>query len=410
MSIHFISGKPGGGKTLYTVKLIIEELVYGTRQVVTNVSLNLGRLNEYLQQTYPKESIDLHARVKKLTDDQCREFWKYRDIQTPVLFALDELHLFFNAREWMNTGPACLHYLSQHRKLGDDIICVTQHVENVDKQFRSVAQDFTLIVNGFKQKFGLFRGLPMFTRYTFAQPPSGLKMQPDETAHFRLDAKGIASCYDTAAGIGVHGRGADKKEKAKGLHPVMFPLIAAGVIVLIVLGVKGCNKAMSAGMKAAKEKKQDAVAHPPPVSQSETKQGGGVAQAMSRALDLPSRPQQPPQRSSEGGVADRPEVVQKLIRGGRVRIVLSDGRVFESSDEELEEVRPHKVKISGEWHYYRKPGPGIAPQRAVEDRRAEPEAVVQKPEPPKGESSWVEYADGTSRLKDPPKTIADSFR
>ena len=53
MSIHFISGKPGGGKTLYSVRLILDELVNGSRPIVTNVSLNLGRLNEYLQRAHP---------------------------------------------------------------------------------------------------------------------------------------------------------------------------------------------------------------------------------------------------------------------------------------------------------------------------------------------------------------------
>jgi hypothetical protein len=35
MSVRFISGKPGGGKTLYSVHLIYDELRFGRRNIVT---------------------------------------------------------------------------------------------------------------------------------------------------------------------------------------------------------------------------------------------------------------------------------------------------------------------------------------------------------------------------------------
>ena len=41
MSIHFISGKPGGGKGLYCMKLILDELVKGRRPVVTNLPIKI---------------------------------------------------------------------------------------------------------------------------------------------------------------------------------------------------------------------------------------------------------------------------------------------------------------------------------------------------------------------------------
>jgi len=421
MSVHFICGKPGGGKSLYGMKLILEELRFGNRRIVTNLSLNLPRLNEYLQKTYPREDIDLRARVTKLDDEQCKKFWLFRNYTGSVddlpwnlpgigaFIVLDELHLFFNAREWMHTGTDCLHYLSQHRKLGDDVICITQHVGNVDKQFRSVAQDFTLVVNGFKQKLGLFRGLPMFHRYTYPVEPNGTRMDPDDAGHFRLDAAGIASCYDTAAGIGVHGRGADKAERKKGLHPLWFPVMAIAAIVAIVFGIKGCNKVVQ---KAMAGEGKAVVAHPPPASQGDAKQGGVVAPL----APVTSEPIPPPQQNNRveslGVVADRPKVVQKLIRGdGRVRIVLSDGRVFESSDDELEEVRSHKVRISGQWYGYAQPGPGVrgAPVNS-EAKSGEPVAQVLPPPPEPAVSSWVRHADGVERLRQAPATVGELFK
>jgi len=423
MSVHFICGKPGGGKSLYGMKLILEELRFGNRLVVTNLALNLPRLNEYLQKTYPKEDIILRDRIKLLDEESCKKFWLFRQFTGSVndvpwnepgrgaFIVLDELHLFFNAREWMHTGTDCLHYLSQHRKLGDDVICITQHVGNVDKQFRSVAQDFSLIVNGFKQKLGLFRGLPMFHRYTYPAEPNGTKTEPDDTGHFRLDAAGIASCYDTAAGIGVHGRGADKAERKKGLSPFWFPVIALAVIVAIMFGVKGCNKAVQVAMSGDK---QDSVAHPPPASQSDAKQGGVVAPLAQETGQPIPPPQQNNRVDAVGVAADRPVVVQKLLRGdGRARIVLSDGRTFDSGvDEELEVVLNHKVRISGQWHYFKRPDPRAPrPQETPHSMPAVEEKAAPLPAPPApSESSWEMHADGVERLKDFPRGVGDLFK
>ncbi len=273
MSVHFISGKPGGGKTLYSVKLIVEELVHSDRIIVTNVPLKLGELNRYLQEKYPRAyerffefkigdssvavaEVPPHIteRVVLIDEDQLARFFtfrggnvrlksvsneEWREGKRPdfsivkdkgILYVLDEIHIAFNSRAWALTGNEVLYYLSQHRKLGDDVICITQSVNNVDKQFRSVAQDYTYIRNLAKQRAGFFRLPAMFVRSTYPQPatPTSAAM---ETGSFRLDVSGLAACYDTAKGVGIHGRaGADTKERRKGIHWLWFviglPLVA----------------------------------------------------------------------------------------------------------------------------------------------------------------------------------------
>jgi len=120
--------------------------------------------------------------------------------------------------------------------LGDDVICITQSVANVDKQFRSVAQDFTYIRNLGKEKLGKFRLPARFVRKTYSQPPAGDKSEPMDIATFSLDLDGIAQCYDTAKGVGIHGRaGADTNERKNGIHWLWF---AIGLPVLLILLVK----------------------------------------------------------------------------------------------------------------------------------------------------------------------------
>lgn len=261
MSIHAISGKPGGGKSLYSLRLIVDELVNGSRTIVTNVPLLVGQLSEYLQKNFPSRNIDVLERVRVLTDDQAAEFWTYRPgplgswvrikrlnkeewgrgerpdyshvTDSGVFYAIDEVHNFFGARQWQDTGRDVLFYLSQHRKLSDTVVWITQAVANVDKQFRSVTQDYTYLRNLNKERMGLFKLPAIFVRKTFGSPATDTA-SPMETGTFKLDVSGLAACYDTSAGVGIHGRAAaDVKERRKGLHWSVF-VIAVPLIIFSI--------------------------------------------------------------------------------------------------------------------------------------------------------------------------------
>lgn len=401
MAIHFISGKPGGGKTLLALRLMLEELVYGSRLVVTNVSLKLPELNEFIQTKYPDASVNLFERVRILSEKECEEFWKHRvkdgREDKGAFIVLDELHLFFNARKWMHTGEDCLHYLSQHRKLGDDVLCVTQHVENVDKQFRSVAQDFTVVKNGYKQRIGWFRGLPTFTRKTYSSAPNGGdKQQPFETAHFRLDAKGLASCYDTAAGIGVHGRHADKGKATKGLHPAWFAVAVLAVALFVAAVIKGLNAYAAAKInKTAASVKQSRL--PSPLSSEVVHE---------KPTMLPPVTALPP-------AAERRRVRGYAIRGDRVRVLLDDGvTLSEDDDDGIQSIRRNKVRVNGETLYLvpAVDRPALAPAVMPPPSASAVVAAPSVPPPPAAntEDRWVTHSDGVSRLKSR-ETLAESL-
>lgn len=276
MSVKFISGKPGGGKSYYALTIVIHELRTTNRMIVTNLAINLPVLCAYLQDKFGK---DFYARwrIRFIDHQEAAEFFRFYgygpdlkdkitvqefdtdrgkgtrklldysprakvpeaigfpDVTPPfrpnggVLYVLDEVHEFFNARRWQTTGDEALHYLSQHRKLGDDVICISQSINNIDKQFRSVGQDYTYVRNHAKEALPMFHGLVRsvraFHRQTYLEPYTGtgstLGVQEDKW--FTLDPK-LAECYNTAAGVGVQGAGADTKEKRSGLPP-WAPLI-----------------------------------------------------------------------------------------------------------------------------------------------------------------------------------------
>lgn len=365
MSIHFISGKPGGGKTLYSVKLIVEELLYGTRPIFTNVPLDVGRLNEYLQQQYPKKAIDVVGRVRLLNEDETASFWTYRAggvrvrqltkaewaaggrpdythvSDGGVMYVIDEVHNYFNARQWALTGQDVLFYLSQHRHLGDTVVCITQAVGNVDRQFRSVAQDFTYLRNMVKEKQGLFRMPGIFVRRTYGSPPTDTSV-PMETGTFRLDVSGLASCYSTVAGVGIHERAgsADVGERRKGIHWAWF-FVGVGLLAWFLFGMLpgliakqfdtnpmtlGSGPVVKpAGGPVVLPPGPVPVAPPPPV----------VLGPGSVGLVPPARPTEP-----------ELYLVGVVTLGGG-RVYLSDGRCIEASDPRLTEAGKDYVVFEG---------------------------------------------------------------
>lgn len=394
MSIRFISGKPGGGKTLYAVTLVIEELKRTRRFVVTNLPIKLPELAAYLQGKYG-DDFNCRWRVVFLQQEQVGEFWRYcgyqprlseekvlrhqrggkeetarlldfsprlglPEIYLPpgvdavpgvgfkpgkgVLYVIDEVHEFFNARKWASTGDEALHYLSQHRHLGDDVICITQSIGNVDKQFRSVAQDFTYLRNHSKESLkilgGLFRSPRMFQRDTFLEPYTGSQTS-FEHRWFKLDLA-VAGCYDTAAGVGVSGSGADTGEKRRGLPPWMLILPLIGLWYLL-----SHIDVWAAGAFAKRDKAA--------VQKAAAARQGSAPPAVTRALTVATNVT-PADRVSTNLVSTRsqekvkpPEVwlTGLVLFGDRVSVCLSDGRTLHRGDPELQAFGSDWAKVNG---------------------------------------------------------------
>lgn len=262
MAVRFLTGKPGDGKSMTAVQALQRELITGKRQIVTNLPLFVGRTWSFLKSRFGAD-IDVD-RITILTEDDTREFYLHRgrgyraaaptkdsdgridyaqclhaDGTTknandlpPVLYIIDEAHLHFGSRQWQDTAKAALFYLSQHRKRGDEVFFVTQHVKQVDSALRRLAAEFWRVTNyGARFPFGV--KLPdVFVVDVFTAEPS-LLSSPIDTRSMRLDVEGLASCYDTAAGVGMVGNMADKVKTRKGI-PWQVALVC--LVVLLACG------------------------------------------------------------------------------------------------------------------------------------------------------------------------------
>jgi hypothetical protein len=231
MSIFYICGKPGGGKSYLGVRQIVEELGIATsdRYIVTNIELMFGDRETVEESTLPwawrhfgwvlrrlgrvppettrkktlkglatychehfKHEVNLRERIRILDDSESGEFWLYepgrkfekrkqikvgrheRDVpdfedraERGCLYVIDECHNYFPAREWQLTGNDATFFLSQHRKLNCDVILITQHSEQCDKALRRLAQEYMTVRNLSREPFLGFNLASWFGEFRF---------------------------------------------------------------------------------------------------------------------------------------------------------------------------------------------------------------------------------------------------
>ena len=293
MSIFYICGKPGGGKSYLGVKQICEELAdpKSNRYIVTNIVLNFGDREEQIELPPPwswrvfgwllcwftsppepkfktkvhkglatwchenlKHEVNLRERIRILDDQEAGEFWLYEpgrkfgqrktikvgkhEKEVPdfedraargCLYVVDECHNYFPAREWQLTGSDATFFLSQHRKLQCDVIFITQHPEQCDKALRRLAQEYMTVRNLSREPILGFSWGNLFRYVRSLNSPQSPNPAVFESGFVRLKPEEIGDLYDTMAGVGIAGRVTPKTE-ARGRSPWWLAIPAALLI------------------------------------------------------------------------------------------------------------------------------------------------------------------------------------
>ena len=305
--IAFVTAPIGGGKSLFGARTICEELATTDRLVVTNLPMWLGdgpvppgklSLADWCHE-FSVQAVDVRKRVRLLTRDEVYNFWLHYpgfdlcvlrrpwrggekggkeeqvpDLQTRqdmqnsgeiprgTLFVIDEVHLYFGARDWQVVGSSVEHYMSQLRKLNDDLYLITQHPGKVDKNFRRNSTEWIYLQN--MGKVRLFGGVSFkdkFRAHTFPFEPMK-NDKPVATISLNLLDRRYCDTYDTMAGVGLAGKLAPEKARSRGGHWSRW--VAIGVVVLAVAvvfpplmmsmigrGIHGSLKAINGGVSGA---------------------------------------------------------------------------------------------------------------------------------------------------------------
>lgn len=381
--IRLVTGTPGSGKTLYLVHLLIEELLWTERTIVTNIPIQRANLLGYVEKNLESRSewkdrvIDLDQRIVAIDLEQSFEFFRYRsdglilpsppdfddngqrlhkrefenrfneyvkpifnDIKTskPVTYLLSEAHRFFATADWASVGRSAQAYLTHHRHLHDEVVFDTQHYEQLAKQLRLLIAECWVMENQYNQKFGPFRKRPGFVRKGYLARPTG--SLPFETARFQLDASGVASCYQSTGALGELGdRGPEEKRRIKGLpwwSLWAFSGVGIVVICLAIMMLPKLTGSMIGGFiggvsKGASEK----LVH----DSSIEKTGDGSVFSGRPKSDLDPGPE-----------IERVYIETLRVIGSRVELWLTDGRFYDEFSSDLHVVKANRVKVGNHWY------------------------------------------------------------
>jgi len=348
MAINALLGLPGSGKSYRAMVMLENALRHTDRHIYTNVfGLDVGQIAQDMHDRFG-DSFKAAERIHIIESEQVRKFWTCRDIpiedgdqpnfvgtQIQVLYLLDEIHIYFSAREWAKTGKGAIYYLSQHRKLGDEIVWMSQFPSFVEKQFRLLTATFTYMRNHTKEKIlTYFKSYPWLSYSVYLELYTGTQTAM-EVGRFRIDPNRYGKWYRTEGGVGIEGKtGADKNEKTKALPLWVLP---ASVVVAVGLVIYGLSKSSVWVTKAF-------VGTPPIV-----KDGVPVTHAQPKKV-LPEKVEKPAEKPTQsappigkprkeqvdnGGPSDKVFMTGYTTGEGGVRVYLSDGREYLSGDRAL---------------------------------------------------------------------------
>jgi hypothetical protein len=135
MSVYFITGKLGAGKTLASVGRIREYLLQG-RAVATNLDLNVEHLLPKWQKDINITRLPDKPNIDDLEMLPVPYEGEYNENKTGAL-VLDECGTWFNTREYRDKSrQPLINKLLHIRKAGWDVFFIIQHIEMIDKQVR----------------------------------------------------------------------------------------------------------------------------------------------------------------------------------------------------------------------------------------------------------------------------------
>lgn len=132
-------GTPGSGKTYDSVNRIKDNLRLG-RVIYTNIEgMADPSCKRALQDLTGLSDFDFAKNFNILTDDQVVEFWDH--VQPGSMIVLDEIHKIFNSRDWQSEkNRRFADWASTHRHYGIDLYLITQRIEKIDSQVRTLVE------------------------------------------------------------------------------------------------------------------------------------------------------------------------------------------------------------------------------------------------------------------------------
>jgi hypothetical protein len=198
MSVYFITGHLGGGKSVQCVGRLIKYAEEG-RRIAGNIDINLDKLcpNRRSKQSY--------IRIPDIpTGDDLRSIGLGSESRAEDTFGalvLDECAVFLNSRDWQDKGRhSIMSWLVHARKKRWDVFLIIQDVDALDSQIRKLLHEYTVDCMRLDKL-----SLPFITRLTGIKPPKifcarvfyGRMNPPIRANTWWTRGKRAFECYDT---------------------------------------------------------------------------------------------------------------------------------------------------------------------------------------------------------------------
>lgn len=296
--IIFYEGVPGSGKSYDSVVKIIANLKR-KRKVYTNVEgLDDPKCKEMIKSLTNLDDYEIEQNLHILTPEQTFKFWEFATPGSMVV--IDEMQKYFNSRDWQkDENRQCADWCSTHRHEGYDAIFLTQRIEKVDTQVRTLTE-WTYRY----KKVNFLGGLVNKSYVCFAY--SGDDTHTPMTKIVRRYDKKIFACYKSYVTKDTKELGIQKNANIL-KHPIFF-LIPIAIIATIYFAVNsgiansGIAKTIKQSAFSSKESKK-----PVPVA-SKPVPGPGA----DRAETVPAKQSFNDQYALVGSMADKIVVEDRL--------------------------------------------------------------------------------------------------
>jgi len=138
--IYLYTGSPGSGKSYHAAKDIYNRLTkHKYKRVITNFRIDVSKIKKNRGEYVYKDN-------SELTVEFLLEYARQKHIigiENQTLLIIDESQVKFNSREWQinrNERMKWIEFFSQHRKLGFNIIMITQFDRMIDRQIRALVE------------------------------------------------------------------------------------------------------------------------------------------------------------------------------------------------------------------------------------------------------------------------------
>jgi len=170
--------------------------------------------------------------------------------QRGCLYLIDEVHLIYSAREWQTAGQEVEKYMSQLRKVNDDLKLITQHPGKVDKNFRRNATEWLYVRSMARARLLLGVSIPGKFRWTVYSQEPMRNDKPEGAGWFTVKNRGYGKLYNTMSGVGFIGKAQAPELQRKG-RPMWVWFVALALIATVAYflpGVLGRGVGWAAGV------------------------------------------------------------------------------------------------------------------------------------------------------------------